>query len=87
MSPLTGDDAYPPLVAGLPPETGSRLVSDWTLLKCGDKVELKNDAYWTYSGYIDEKTPDSTIIWLSVNGAFGRRMAYSSDTEQVWRFE
>ncbi|MBG0740461.1 hypothetical protein IV500_13830 [Paeniglutamicibacter antarcticus] len=87
MSPRTGDHAYPPQIAALPLQTGSTLVSDWTLLRRGDKVYLKNNGYRTYSGYIDEKTVDSTIIWLSSNGAFGRRMAYHSDTEQVWRVE
>ncbi|GAP55225.1 hypothetical protein AHiyo6_17900 [Arthrobacter sp. Hiyo6] len=57
----------------------TELPSAWSDLKCGDYVEIHRDGTHVGRGEIDDKTDDSSIIWVLFHDGRGRSLCHVED--------
>ncbi len=63
------------------------LVTQWKYLWREEFVELRRGGQVTTAGWVDELTPDGTIIWICLTGGMGRVMIHRNDGLDVWRVD
>jgi hypothetical protein len=63
------------------------LVTQWKYLWREEFVELRRGGRITDTGWVDELTPDGTIIWICLTGGMGRVMIHRNDGLDVWRVD
>jgi hypothetical protein len=57
---------------------------DWTQIEAKTTVEVRYPSGYSYQAIVDEKSPDSRIVWvLSIDG-HGRKMYGNWEGVQLW---
>lgn len=59
------------------------LQTDWQPL-IGQCVEVRHDGRITRTGTVDAVMPDDSILWISAEGAYQRKMIERTDGIQVY---
>lgn len=62
-------------------------MTQWKYLWREEFVELRRGARVTAAGWVDDLTPDGTIIWICLTGGMGRVMIHRSDGLDIWRVD
>jgi len=62
-------------------------MTQWKYLWREEFVELRRGARVTAAGWVDDLTPDGTIIWICLTGGMGRVMIHRSDGLEIWRVD
>jgi hypothetical protein len=62
-------------------------MTQWKYLWRQEFVELRRGARVTATGWVDDLTPDGTIIWICLSGGMGRVMIHRSDGVDIWRVD
>jgi hypothetical protein len=69
------------------PEETDRLpaapASDWTGLRPGQPVTVTAEGHSACTGFIDDVTPDASILWIRLTGATPRRMFLCTDPVKI----
>lgn len=52
---------------------------DWTQISISTTVEVRYPSGYSYHAIVDEKSPDSRIVWVLSNNGHGRKMYCSWD--------
>ncbi|MDP9987417.1 hypothetical protein J2S98_002584 [Arthrobacter oryzae] len=47
---------------------------DWTQVRISTTVEVRYPSGYSYPAIVDEKSPDSRIVWVLSNNGHGRKM-------------
>jgi hypothetical protein len=62
-------------------------MTQWKYLWPEEFVELSRGGRVTATGWVDDLTPDGTIIWICLTGGMGRVMIHRSDGLDIWRVD
>lgn len=62
-------------------------MTQWKYLWREEFVELRRAGQVTATGWVDDLTPDGTIIWICLTGGMGRTMIHRSDGFDIWRVD
>lgn len=62
-------------------------MTQWKYLWRDEFVELRRGDRVTATGWVDDLTPDGTIIWICLTGGMGRVMIHRSDGLDIWRVD
>lgn len=63
------------------------LMTQWKYLWREEFVELRRGGTVTAAGWVDDLTPDGTIIWICLTGGMGRVMIHCNDGLDIWRVD
>jgi hypothetical protein len=59
----------------------------WKYLWREEFIELRRGNRVTATGWVDDLTPDGTIIWICLAGGMGRTMIHRNDGLDIWRVD
>jgi hypothetical protein len=62
-------------------------MTQWKYLWREEFVELRRGARVTAAGWVDDLTPDGTIIWICLTDGMGRVMIHRSEGLDIWRVD
>lgn len=62
-------------------------MTQWTYLWRQEFVELRRGGRMKGAGWVDELTPDGTVIWIWLTGGKGRMMIHRDDGLDIWRVD
>jgi hypothetical protein len=62
-------------------------MTQWKFLWREEFVELRRGGRVTDAGWVDDFTPDGTIIWICLTGGMGRVMIHRNDGLDIWRVD
>lgn len=63
------------------------LVTQWKYLWREEFIELRRGGRVWATGWVDELTPDGTVIWICLTGGMGRVMIHRDDRLDIWRVD
>ncbi|GAA5194481.1 hypothetical protein GCM10023346_22030 [Arthrobacter gyeryongensis] len=63
------------------------LMTRWKYLWCGEFVELRREGREIDSGWVDDVSPDGTVMWIHLTTGRGRIMIHVNDGLDVWRVD
>jgi hypothetical protein len=62
-------------------------MTQWKYLWREELVELRRGDRVTAQGWVDDLTPDGTIIWIFLTDGMGRAMIHHNDGIDIWRVD
>ncbi|WP_207615561.1 hypothetical protein [Arthrobacter cavernae] len=63
------------------------LMTRWKYLWRNEFVELRREQRVTGAGWVDDVSPDGTILWIHLAGGRGRVMIHVDDGLDIWRVD
>lgn len=63
------------------------LMKHWKHLWRREFIELRQGGHVKGRGWIDDLTPDGTIVWIYRTGGLGRMMIHKDDGVDIWRVD
>lgn len=63
------------------------LMTQWKYLWREEFVELRSGGRITAAGWVNDLTPDGTIIWICLTGGRGRVMVHRDEGIEIWRVD
>lgn len=61
----------------------SMMVQDWSSLQ-DMQVQITEDGHVLREGRVDTVAADGSVLWLAMDGVFGRQMILRSDGVEAW---
>jgi hypothetical protein len=63
------------------------LMKHWKYLWREEFIEVRRGNAVTAMGWVDDFTPDGTIIWICLADGMGRTMIHRNDGLEIWRVD